>query len=64
MYYTRLIGGHEFLGTVVSMGSSFHPAATDRPELYATLRIGDKVVSPFTVSCGECQYVHWVTHLH
>lgn len=30
---------------------------TDRPVLYSTLEVGDKVVSPFTVSCGECPYV-------
>lgn len=30
---------------------------TGRPHLYSDLKIGDKVVSPFTVSCGECQYV-------
>lgn len=51
----RLIGGHEFVGTVVEMGSTFGPDAQGRPELYRTLRLGDKVVSPFTVSCGECQ---------
>lgn len=38
------------------MGSSFHPNAAGRPGLYSALHIGDKVVSPFTVSCGECQY--------
>jgi threonine dehydrogenase-like Zn-dependent dehydrogenase len=48
--------GHELLGTVVALGSSFGAsvADTDRPPLYATLRVGDEVVSPFTVSCGEC----------
>jgi len=24
--------------------------------LYASLNVGDKVISPFTVSCGECEY--------
>ncbi|KAL7277443.1 hypothetical protein ACG7TL_009305 [Trametes sanguinea] len=48
--------GHEIVGEVVALGSSFHPQATGRPELYSTLRVGDKVVSPFTVSCGECHF--------
>lgn len=47
--------GHELIGEVVALGPSFRPDATGRPELYSTLRVGDKVVSPFTVSCGECQ---------
>lgn len=49
--------GHEFIGEVVALGANFHSGATGRPYLYSTLRVGDKVVSPFTVSCGECQYV-------
>ncbi|KAI8969755.1 chaperonin 10-like protein [Trametes punicea] len=48
--------GHEIVGEVVALGPSFHPGATGRPELYSTLRVGDKVVSPFTVSCGECHF--------
>ncbi|KAF9810204.1 hypothetical protein IEO21_07089 [Rhodonia placenta] len=48
--------GHELIGEVVALGSNFHPDAAGRPELYSTLRVGDKVVSPFTVSCGECQF--------
>ncbi|KAF8552756.1 hypothetical protein OG21DRAFT_1339277 [Imleria badia] len=48
--------GHEFIGEVVALGANFHPGATGRPHLYATLKVGDKVVSPFTVSCGECHY--------
>ncbi|KAF7296575.1 hypothetical protein HMN09_01064800 [Mycena chlorophos] len=49
------ICGHEFLGEVVELGSSFGAAsAKGRPELYASLKVGDKVVSPFTVNCGEC----------
>lgn len=51
----RLICGHELIGEVVALGSSFYPGASGRPELYSTLNVGDKVVSPFTVSCGECQ---------
>lgn len=49
--------GHEFIGEVIALGENFHPGVTGRPPLYATLKVGDKVVSPFTVSCGECQYV-------
>ncbi|KAI9062149.1 alcohol dehydrogenase [Trametes sanguinea] len=48
--------GHEIVGEVVALGPSFHPQALGRPELYSTLRVGDKVVSPFTVSCGECHF--------
>lgn len=49
--------GHEFIGEVVALGANFRPEATGRPRLYSTLIVGDKVVSPFTVSCGECQCV-------
>ncbi|KAI6147246.1 chaperonin 10-like protein [Pisolithus tinctorius] len=48
--------GHEFVGEVIELGSSFHPASRDRPSLYSTLKVGDKVISPFTVSCGECHF--------
>lgn len=37
--------GHEFAGEVVELGS-----AVD------TFSVGDKVVSPFTISCGSCWY--------
>ena len=37
--------GHEFTGTVVRTGSDVK-----------TLAVGDKVVSPFTTSCGQCFY--------
>lgn len=50
------IMGHEFIGEVVALGASFHSSSTGRPHLYSTLHIGDKVVSPFTVSCGECHF--------
>ncbi|KAG0704774.1 chaperonin 10-like protein [Suillus ampliporus] len=50
------IMGHEFIGEVVALGASFHSGSTGRPHLYSALRVGDKVVSPFTVSCGECHY--------
>ncbi|KAF8737204.1 Glycoside hydrolase family 16 protein, partial [Rhizoctonia solani] len=49
------VTGHELVGVVVSLGESFQKAATGRPELYSTLKVGDKVVSPFTSSCGECR---------
>ncbi|KAJ7366570.1 chaperonin 10-like protein [Mycena albidolilacea] len=48
------ISGHEFMGEVVELGSSYGAHSKGRPELYATLKVGDKVVSPFTVNCGEC----------
>ncbi|EZF29069.1 zinc-type alcohol dehydrogenase-like protein [Trichophyton mentagrophytes] len=39
------IMGHEFTGTVVDAGSDVK-----------TVKVGDKVVSPFTASCGDCFY--------
>lgn len=42
---TGFIMGHEFTGRVSSVGSSV-----------TTVKEGDLVVSPFTVSCGECFY--------
>lgn len=53
--------GHEFIGEVVALGANFHSSSTGRPHLYSTLHVGDKVVSPFTVSCGECQCVSFVS---
>ncbi|KAK4167651.1 putative S-glutathione dehydrogenase [Cladorrhinum sp. PSN259] len=44
---TGFIMGHEFVGHIVSVGSSVK-----------TLQVGDKVVSPFTTSCSECFYCH------
>ncbi|KAH6912784.1 alcohol dehydrogenase [Coprinopsis sp. MPI-PUGE-AT-0042] len=46
--------GHEFIGEVVALGSSFGQETQGRPPLYASLKVGDRVVSPFTVNCGEC----------
>lgn len=37
--------GHEFMGEVVDMGSSVRKFA-----------LGDKVVVPFTISCGDCWF--------
>ncbi|HKK74898.1 MAG TPA: alcohol dehydrogenase family protein [Saprospiraceae bacterium] len=37
--------GHEFVGTVVELGAEVR-----------TLKKGDRVMSPFTVSCGQCYY--------
>ncbi|KAL1989300.1 hypothetical protein VTN96DRAFT_62 [Rasamsonia emersonii] len=42
---TGFIMGHEFTGTVVETGSAVK-----------TVQKGDVIVSPFTVSCGECFY--------
>ncbi|KAI6376521.1 hypothetical protein MCOR25_002735 [Pyricularia grisea] len=39
------IMGHEFTGTVTEVGSAVK-----------TVQVGDKVVTPFTVSCMECFY--------
>jgi threonine dehydrogenase-like Zn-dependent dehydrogenase len=60
--FDRHTSGHEFVGNVVALGSNFlsvsgdRATSTGRPVLYSTLKLGDKVVSPFTVSCGECRY--------
>ncbi|EIN04314.1 hypothetical protein PUNSTDRAFT_116533 [Punctularia strigosozonata HHB-11173 SS5] len=55
--HEELVCGHEFIGTVVALGSNFSPShAKGRPQLYSTLKIGDEVISPFTVSCGECHF--------
>src|SRR6201992_1604982 len=35
--------GHEFMGEVVEVGSE-----------NKTLKVGDRVVVPFTIACGEC----------
>jgi len=44
------------------LGSSFHSGSPpSRPALYASLKIGDKVVSPFTISCGECEYGRFIS---
>jgi threonine dehydrogenase-like Zn-dependent dehydrogenase len=37
--------GHEFMGRVVEVGGEV-----------TNLRVGDRVVVPFTISCGECYY--------
>src|SRR6476659_5909127 len=37
------IMGHEFMGEVVEVGSGVN-----------NLKVGDRVVVPFTISCGEC----------
>ncbi|KAF3387687.1 hypothetical protein F1880_001689 [Penicillium rolfsii] len=42
---TGFIMGHEFTGEVVEVGADVH-----------SFKQGDRVVSPFTVSCGECFY--------
>ncbi|PPR01143.1 hypothetical protein CVT26_016044, partial [Gymnopilus dilepis] len=46
--------GHEFIGEVVALGSNYGKSNEGRPPLYSSLKVGDKVVSPFTVNCGEC----------
>lgn len=40
-----IIMGHEFTGTVVEAGSEVK-----------AIKVGDRVVAPFTASCGECFY--------
>lgn len=51
------IMGHEFVGIVVALGSSYmNEDGKGRPALYSSLAIGDRVISPFTVSCAECLF--------
>ena len=46
--------GHEFMGEVVEVGPSVK-----------NLKVGDRVVVPFTVACGNCFFCkrHAVRHL-
>lgn len=37
--------GHEFMGEVVAIGQDV-----------TTLQVGDRVVVPFNIACGECHY--------
>jgi threonine dehydrogenase-like Zn-dependent dehydrogenase len=48
--------GHEFIGEVVAMGVNYHSDVVGRPHLYSSLHLGDKVVSPFSINCGECHF--------
>ena len=55
-----MICGHEFIGEVVALGANFSSQTqANRPALYSRLKVGDKIVSPFTVSCGKCQCVNF-----
>lgn len=47
--------GHELVGEVVALGPSYDGRVPGRLSLYSTLSVGDKVISPFTVSCMECE---------
>ncbi len=42
---TGTVMGHEFVGTVMEIGRDVR-----------NLRLGDRVMSPFTTNCGECFY--------
>ncbi|MEM7051647.1 MAG: alcohol dehydrogenase family protein [Acidobacteriota bacterium] len=44
---TGTILGHELLGEIVAVGAEV-----------SRFRVGDRVVSPFTTSCGACFYCH------
>ncbi|EJD38236.1 GroES-like protein [Auricularia subglabra TFB-10046 SS5] len=62
-FASPFICGHEFVGHVIALGGAFTSvnASADvaaRPALYGTLKVGDKVISPFTSSCAECQPCH------
>ena len=42
--------GHEFMGEIVDVGPAIRAGNGD-----ARLRVGDRVVVPFTIICGECE---------
>lgn len=65
MYY-RFVCGHEFAGEIVALGASYSSTTIEqkRPPLYATLKVGDKVVAPFTSSCSECRYAKHVVCMY
>lgn len=44
--------GHEFMGEIVELGSAFQTG--DISEKGKALAVGDRVVVPFTISCGNC----------
>ncbi len=44
--------GHEFIGEIVELGSAFRDGNVSSNG--KTLAIGDRVVVPFTISCGSC----------
>jgi threonine dehydrogenase-like Zn-dependent dehydrogenase len=44
---TGTVMGHEFTGAIVETGTGVK-----------TLEVGDRVMSPFTTSCGDCFYCH------
>jgi threonine dehydrogenase-like Zn-dependent dehydrogenase len=44
--------GHEFMGEIVELGSAFRDGAVR--ENGKSLAVGDRVVVPFTISCGSC----------
>ena len=47
----------------MALGSSFGAASQERPPLYSSLRVGDKVFAAFSTNCGECKSVKPVTCL-
>ncbi|MCU0566298.1 MAG: glutathione-dependent formaldehyde dehydrogenase [Oculatellaceae cyanobacterium Prado106] len=44
--------GHEFMGEIVELGSGIRNKP--RPDGSPALAVGDRVVVPFTISCGSC----------
>jgi threonine dehydrogenase-like Zn-dependent dehydrogenase len=61
--YTALCGselhvyrGHQPSGTDFIMGHEFTGIVSEVGEAIKTVKKGDKIVSPFTTSCGECFY--------
>ena len=56
------IMGHEFMGEVVEVGGAHksNGGTTNRPNgeprpFNGGLKVGDRVVVPFTIICGECE---------
>lgn len=52
------IMGHEFVGTIVELGSWYQTPSSDASLATAAtplLEVGNRVVCPFTTSCGGCE---------
>jgi alcohol dehydrogenase len=46
------VPGHEFSGMVAQVGSAVQSSSSSS----SSLRVGDRVVAPFLLSCGSCRY--------
>jgi threonine dehydrogenase-like Zn-dependent dehydrogenase len=51
----RMINGEAPAGTPVALGHEFVAEVVDVGDEVTSLRVGDRVIVPFQVSCGECE---------